>query len=90
MFLPVSLWSFLTSCSHLSHATERLDSLRGVLVWEVLLLSLATEWLDSLRGVLVWEVLLLSLATEWLDGLRGVLVWEVLLCYHLQQSGWMV
>ena len=42
----------------LSLATERLDGLRRVLVWEDLLLSLATERLDGLRGVLVWEVLL--------------------------------
>jgi hypothetical protein len=36
VFLPVSFWPFLTSYSHLPLATQRLGSLSGVLVWEVL------------------------------------------------------
>ena len=54
MFLPVSLWPFLTSCSHLSLATEQLDGLRGVLEWEVLLVincSRAAGWFVGSAGM---------------------------------------
>ena len=67
----------------LSVATEWLDGLRGVVVWEVLLCYHLQQSGCRFEGsVGMGSFVMLSVATERLDGLRGVLVLEVLLCYH--------
>ena len=67
----------------LSLATDRLDGLRGVLVWEVCYVITSNRAAGRFEGSAgMGSFVMLSLATERLDGLREVLVWEILLCYH--------